>query len=44
MPNKKVQITHTKRKDFLGKSLEHYLKNRLRSVYPADPIFIHGNY
>ena len=41
MPNKKVLITHTLRKGFLGKGLEHYLRNMLRSVYPADLTFMH---
>ena len=32
MPIKRVLTTHTSRKYFLGKGLEHYLRNRLRSV------------
>ena len=32
MPIKKVLIKHILRKGFLEKGLEHYLRNRLRSV------------
>ena len=44
MPNKKVLITHTQRKGFLGKSLEHCLRNKLRSMYRADPTFMDGGF
>ena len=37
MPIKKVLITHTLRKGFFEKGLEHYLRNRLRSVSLAVP-------
>ena len=40
MPNKKVLITHTQRKGFL----EHYLRNMMRSMYPADPTFMHESF
>ena len=43
MPNKKVLIAHLQRKGFLGKNLEHCLRNKMRSMYPADPIFMHGS-
>ena len=39
MPNKKVLITHTQRKGFLEKSFEHCLRNKLRSIYLADPTY-----
>jgi len=42
MPIKRVLITHTSRKSFLGKGLEHYLRNRLRSVSLAVPKIDHG--
>ena len=37
MKIKKVFIKHILRKGFLGKDLEHYLRNRLRSVSLAVP-------
>jgi len=37
MSNNRVLITHTLRKYFLGKSLEHYLRNRLRIMSQAVP-------
>ena len=40
----KVLITHTLRKGFLGKGLEHYLRNRLRLVSLAVPKLKHGSY
>ena len=42
MPTKKVLIKHIFRKGFLGKGLEYYLKNRLRSVSLAVPKIDHG--
>jgi len=42
MPIKKVLIKHILRKGFFGKGLEHYLKNRLRSVSLAVPKIDHG--
>jgi len=42
MKIKKVFIKHILRKGFLGKDLEHYLKNRLRSVSVAVPKIDHG--
>jgi len=41
MPIKRVLITHTSRKGFLGKGLEHYLRNGLRSVSLAVPKIDH---
>ena len=32
MPIKRVLTTHTSRKGFLEKGLEHYLRNRLRTM------------
>ena len=40
MPIKRVLITHTLRKGFLGKDLEHYLRNRLRTMFLAVPKLI----
>jgi len=40
MPNKRILITHTLRKGFLGKGLEHYSRNRLRSMFLAVPKLI----
>ena len=37
MPIERVLTTHTSRKVFLGKGLEHYLRNRLRSMSLAIP-------
>ena len=37
MPIKKVLVKHILRKGFLGKGLEHYLRNRLRIVFKAIP-------
>ena len=37
MPIKRVLTTHTLRKGFLGKCLEHYLRNRLRTMFQVDP-------
>ena len=42
MPIKRVLTTHTSRKGFLGKGLQHYLKNRLRSVSLAIPQIDYG--
>ena len=42
MPIKRVLITHTSRKGFLEESLEHYLRNRLRTVSLAVPKIDHG--
>ena len=42
MPIKKVLIKHILRKGFLGKGLEYYLRNRLRSVSLAVPKTDHG--
>ena len=42
MQIKKVLIKHILRKGFLGKGLEHYLRNRLRSVFLAVPKIDHG--
>ena len=37
MPIKRISTTHVLRKGFLGKGLEHYLKNRLRTMSHAVP-------
>ena len=37
MPTKRVSTTHALRKGFLGKGLEHYLRNRLRTMSQVDP-------
>jgi len=42
MPIKRVLIAHTSRKGFLGKGLEHYLRNRLRTVSLTVPKIDHG--
>ena len=42
MPIKKVLVKHILRKGFLGKGLEHYLRNRLRSVSLPIPKIDHG--
>ena len=42
MPIKKFFIKHILMKGFLGKGLEHYLRNRLRSVSLAVPKIDHG--
>ena len=42
MPIKKGLIKHTLRKGFLGKGLEYYLRNRLRTVSLAAPKLKHG--
>ena len=42
MPIKRVLTTHTSRKGFLGKGLEHYLRNRLRLVSLTVPKINHS--
>jgi len=37
MPIKRVSIKHLLRRGFLEKGLEHYLRNRLRTVFKAIP-------
>ena len=37
MPIKRVLTTHAPRKGFLEKGLEHYLKNRLRTMSQIVP-------
>ena len=37
MPIKRILITHTLRKCFFGKGLEHYLRNRLRTMSQVVP-------
>jgi len=40
MPKKRILIIHTLRKGFLGKGLEHYPRNRVRSMFVAVPKLI----
>ena len=40
---KKVLIIHTLKKGFLEKGLEHYLRNRLRSMSLTVPKLKHGS-
>jgi len=42
MPIKKVLIKHILRKGFLGKGLEHYLRNKLKSMSLAVLKIDHG--
>jgi len=44
MPIKRILITHTLSKGCLGKGLEHYRKNRLRSMTQDVPKLNHDNY